>query len=227
MITTVQPARRQRRETHGAAAVTTAASMASPTVDATRSAGTRVYEPSTSATCGSKWSTIGRSSRVSSTAAPAAAAAVASRNQRRCTTATTAPPTMTTSGEDLTEQDHAGDEPGRQRLEAPDQVGDEPDDGLVEERADDHDHHQHRQRDGEPQDVGRRLGRPTRLGRDDLRQVQTSGHRCRWRSIERANPVPTRRHGSRRQRRNRSSRLPTRRPVPSPAVTSSGLCAPT
>ena len=71
-------------------------------------------------------------------------------------------------GEDLPEQDHPGHQPRRQRLEASDQVGDEPDDRVVEERTDHHHDQQRTRRDREPQDVGRRPRCPARLGRDDL-----------------------------------------------------------
>ena len=75
----------------------------------------------------------------SNTAAAAATAVTASRNQRRRTTAADRAADDHHHAEDLPEQDHPGDEPRRQRLDAPDQVGDEPDDGLVEQRTDDHD----------------------------------------------------------------------------------------
>jgi hypothetical protein len=65
--------------------------------------------------------------------------------------------------QDLADQDHRGDQPRRERLDPLDQVGDEPHDGLVEERTDEHDDQQRADGDDEPQDVGRRPGRPARL----------------------------------------------------------------
>jgi hypothetical protein len=80
---------------------------------------------------------------VSSTAAAAAAPATASRNRHNGTAHEHHDP------QDLADHDHRGDQPRGERLDPPDQIGDEPHDGLVEEGTDEHDRQQRPDGDGE------------------------------------------------------------------------------
>ena len=169
MITTVHPARRHRRAIHGEAAVTTAANTANPMVDTTWSGATRCRTRRPWPPAEADVVDLLQDDQREQHGHRHAAAASASKIQLRRTTATTAPPTSTTIPRIWPMTITAVTSHEGERLDPLDEIGDESDDGLVEQGTDEHDDQQRPDGDGQTQDVGRGPGRPVRLGRDDLR----------------------------------------------------------
>ncbi len=138
-ITTVHPARRQRREIHGAAAVTTAAKIARPTAERDPIGGEQCVRPvhigdrrfdevdDRADQQGEQHRDPGGRGRDRQEEPPTA------EHGHHC------PAHDHHHTEDLSEQDQPGDQPRRQGIDTAGQIGDEADDGLVEERSDDDD----------------------------------------------------------------------------------------